>query len=315
MSDQNATPEESLLEPPTSTLGLHQVYPDSSVDTDDATIDIVAVHGLGGDSFSTFTKNDCLWIRDLLPSVSGFENTRIMTFGYKASVFLHPFAEQTRGRTFTFAEDLLNELVDNRSSPKERERPIVFLGHSLGGIVIKSALRHAHERYSVFGDILDSTNAIIFFGTPHQGSDLAKWASILNGLGKAFRVRNSAVVEELKRWSNPLNELTTTFSELAERFQITTYFETKPTNGILVVPEGSARMGQKHERISGLEADHRGVCKFSAEESNWNRVSARLRAIARDIRQRVDLAFPTVPAGLVNNQEKHTRDQSEGLFR
>jgi hypothetical protein len=47
-----------------------------------------------------------------------------------------PFTKTTTGRVFTFGEDLLGALSDARLGA--RGRPIIFLGHSLGGIVIKS---------------------------------------------------------------------------------------------------------------------------------------------------------------------------------
>jgi surfactin synthase thioesterase subunit len=47
-----------------------------------------------------------------------------------------PFTKTTTGRVFTFAEEMLGALSDARVGA--RGRPIIFLGHSLGGIVIKS---------------------------------------------------------------------------------------------------------------------------------------------------------------------------------
>jgi protein SERAC1 len=99
------------------------------------------VHGLGGDSFSTWTKDGVNWLSDLLPlkaADGAFQNARIMTYGYDARVFIRPFAAKTTGRTFTFAEALLGDLSDMRSSQEEKVRPLIFMGHSLGGIVIKS---------------------------------------------------------------------------------------------------------------------------------------------------------------------------------
>jgi hypothetical protein len=81
---------------------------------------VVAVHGLGGDAFSTWTEKDsrCLWLRDLLPQSKSFNHARIMTFGYDARSFLGPFQEATTGRTFTFAEALLFDLFNARSTPE-----------------------------------------------------------------------------------------------------------------------------------------------------------------------------------------------------
>ncbi|KAK8209716.1 hypothetical protein IWZ01DRAFT_527990 [Phyllosticta capitalensis] len=289
--------DESRLEPPSNTLGLHQVYPDPKAQRNDMTIEkdaldlpIVAVHGLGGDPFSTFTRNNCLWIRDLLPSSPYFENARIMTFGYDARAFLHPFSKQTNGRVFTFAENLLGDLDVKRISPMEKRRPIIFLGHSLGGIVIKSALRYAHERRGLYGNVLDSTKAIVFFGTPHQGSDAATWAAFLGSLGRAVHLRSTEVLDELKRWSNPLVELTRVFSELRDKFQITSFYEKEATNGMIIVPEGSAVMGAKMERIRGLEADHHQVCKFTESDSNWHTVLMYLEAIVCKIREGLEPA-------------------------
>jgi hypothetical protein len=49
-----------------------------------------------------------------------------------------------------------------------------------------------------------------------------------------------------------------------------------------VVNEGSARLGQRNERIVGLAANHFQICKFATEtESNYRRVLSRLEAIVR----------------------------------
>lgn len=100
--------------------------------------------------------------------------------------------------------------------------------------MIKSALRHAHALDFLYGDILRATQALVFFGTPHQGADIAVWGAYLGGVGRAIGLRNTQVVDELERWSDPLVELTVTFAELAPRYEITTFFETKKTHGVMV---------------------------------------------------------------------------------
>lgn len=88
-----------------------------------ADLDIVAIHGLGGDAFATWTSlNGHLWLRDSLPQA--LENppvdysygpddskiARVMTFGCDISVITKASSE----RSFTFAENLLSELKDRR---------------------------------------------------------------------------------------------------------------------------------------------------------------------------------------------------------
>ncbi|OHE97572.1 hypothetical protein CORC01_07187 [Colletotrichum orchidophilum] len=306
--DSTEAIDDDWLKPPASTLGLHQVYPDPKLKSKPI-IDVVFVHGLGGDSYSTWTKDKSLWIRDLLPQSELFQNARIMTFGYDARAFLTPFASQySHGRVFVFAEALLSDLKDKRAAAAAKKRPIIFVAHSLGGIVVKSALRHAHMLPGLYGDILQSTNAIVFFGTPHQGSDLAVWASFLGGLGRVVRLRNTRVVDDLKRWSNPLVELTTAFAEMWERFDITTFYETKKTHGVMMVPEGAAKVGQKNEQARALLADHVGVCKFSVDDPNWVSVQGRLNAVAEKIYEQLEVETNGVKGDSIEDLEQRLKN-------
>jgi hypothetical protein len=77
---------------------------------------IVAVHGIGGNSFSTWTDGSSLWLRDFLPDSEHFKNTRVMTFGYESSIFTSPFAPTPLGRNFTFGEALANDLLMKRKT-------------------------------------------------------------------------------------------------------------------------------------------------------------------------------------------------------
>lgn len=130
---------------------------------------IIAVHGLGGDAFTTWTaSNGKLWLRDFLPDQlrdppddfkSGPDDTkvaRVMTFGYDANMFTRAATQ----RTFAFAEVLLAQLNEKRGKAAVREnvpqksvsslllinastqkrRPLMLIGHSLGGIVIKKVI-------------------------------------------------------------------------------------------------------------------------------------------------------------------------------
>ena len=74
------------------------------------------MHGLGGGAFTTWTDKDTgnLWLRDLLPQF--FPNSRIMSYGYDASV--HP--SRSTLDILNYAENLLFELNTYRRSEKVR---------------------------------------------------------------------------------------------------------------------------------------------------------------------------------------------------
>ena len=95
---------------------------------------IVAVHGLGGDWQGTWTdENGKLWLRDFLPSQ--LPNARVMSYGYYSETV---FTQSVEDITDT-AIILLERLTTKRQEVEERERPIMFISHSLGGIVVKKA--------------------------------------------------------------------------------------------------------------------------------------------------------------------------------
>lgn len=116
-------------------LGLFPFQPDSA----ESFVDIVAVHGLGGHYEDTWTwkpanansDTPCNWLKDLLPVE--IPNARIMSFRYNSAVA----PSHSIGDISTFAVQLVQLLRRERDSDRQRRRPIIFVCHGLGGIVVK----------------------------------------------------------------------------------------------------------------------------------------------------------------------------------
>jgi hypothetical protein len=106
------------------------------------------VHGLNGDARQTWKDRTTgkLWLQDFLPNA--IPDSRIMTFGYD-SAFV--FGSSMAGLD-DFALDLLDRIRATRQSEvlacnllcsrypdnfQAKNRPLVFICHSLGGIVVK----------------------------------------------------------------------------------------------------------------------------------------------------------------------------------
>lgn len=199
------------------------------------TVDVVAVHGLQGDAFKTWEHdNGSLWLRDFLPDDIPY--ARIMSFGYDSMVAFSNSVAKLEDK----ALELLNRLSTKRNiAGRSCARPIVFVCHSLGGLVVKNALIIAHERTGDvhYKDILDNTKAIAFLGVPHSGSNSAWWASIAVNALKAASIgvaTNSALVEDLKRDSTMLTRISKQFVDLGKDLVIYTFYETQKVSGILV---------------------------------------------------------------------------------
>ena len=98
-------------------------------------VDIVAIHGLNGHHQKTWTETTAdgkvNWLHDFLPKQ--MPNARIMSYSYNSAV---EFSKAAAGIKI-FAEQLLEDLMARRVTQRERERPVIFICHSLGGIVFK----------------------------------------------------------------------------------------------------------------------------------------------------------------------------------
>jgi len=68
-------------------------------------------------------------------------------------------------------------------------------------------------------DILESTVAIAFMGTPHAGSDLANWAKILTSLSRILRRTNKEIVDVLRPDSEMLANLQQEFHTMLDARQ------------------------------------------------------------------------------------------------
>ena len=86
----------------------------------------------GGDSQTTWTLGHVFWPKDLLPS--DVPRARILTFGYKAEIL--SFWSPPHNNTIKESAERLNmELFSLRDKTATLERPIIFVAHSLGGII------------------------------------------------------------------------------------------------------------------------------------------------------------------------------------
>jgi hypothetical protein len=207
---------------------------------------IVAVHGLGGHWRHTWTgdsgKN---WLRDFLPlqlQDAGI-TARVLSYGYDSDTAF--------SKAVTDIDDvagmLLDRLVGERQSREEKSRGVIFIAHSLGGILVKKAWRVfvleqilatdslqamilANERSKYYGDLLLHVRAVVFLGVPHRGSDIAFWATFAANIlryGQVSLRTNPTYVKALQKNSPTFANISTQFVDRAEQLLIRTFYETE----------------------------------------------------------------------------------------
>ncbi|KAI9904940.1 hypothetical protein N3K66_001469 [Trichothecium roseum] len=138
-------------------------------------LDICAVHGLNGNAFDTWAANGKMWLRDFLPLHARFRRSRIMTFGYSSLIG----DEDNVAGMSEWAHSLLTALATARKSEDEKTRPIIFICHSLGGLVVREAMVRLHSAPGSYPSLDVRLCGLLFLSTPHSGSAAADWNSYL----------------------------------------------------------------------------------------------------------------------------------------
>ena len=241
-------------------------------------VDVVFVHGLKGDPHYTWTAEESktFWPAQLLPSFVEEEKARILTYGYDADT--SSFTDsQSRNSLASHAENLLVELVANRRIRGANQRPLIFVAHSLGGLLVKQALVSSAEfPGEILRSIFVSTYGILFLGTPHRGSSIAEWGSLLERIGSAVLPRKlidtqPQLVDALKKNNETLRSVDGWFLQLSSRFHLYFFHEGKPSNlggslQYIVDEESASPILQNVERAS-INTNHSRMCKFENDSA------------------------------------------------
>ncbi|PMD32251.1 YVTN repeat-like/Quino protein amine dehydrogenase [Hyaloscypha variabilis F] len=239
-------------------------------------VDIVFIHGLGGSSRMTWSKDhnlDFFWPLKFLPHETDINEARILTFGYNAN--FRPGSGKNKMSVLDFAKDLLYDLKYGQDESAEEledlmmgERPIIFIVHSMGGLIVKEAYMQG-QNDPTYAAIIKSVSSIIFLATPHRGTNLAETLNRI--LQVSFITNPMQFIAELAAGSQTLQKLNEQFRHVAPKLQIVSFYETRPTTmfkkaQIMVVEKDSSVLGYPGEISKPLDADHHGVCKYSSPD-------------------------------------------------
>ncbi|KAF5987678.1 hypothetical protein FBULB1_1835 [Fusarium bulbicola] len=220
------------------------------------------------------------WPVDLLSR--DFADSRILVFGYDSEIIKYSTGSVSENSVFSRAKDLLFALGLERPL----NRPLICVGHSLGGIIFKEMLSRASSstRYE-HQNILESVEAVIFLGTPHRGSvDIAAKGEVARSLLSALGVATTPVIlDSLGLKNTDLERAQEEFSRLwhTSNFRVKTFQEglILPKLGKKVVPEYSSLIGNHQEHAETLQADHLEMCRYSGKDDpNYRKVAGEIRS-------------------------------------
>ncbi|MCJ1386808.1 hypothetical protein MMC17_009936 [Xylographa soralifera] len=242
-----------------------------------AEVDLVAVHGLNwanAPAFAvrTWTAGDMgeerLWLKDMLPH--RLPHVRVLLYSYNSNVAFHT-SQVVVG---DIAEDLLRKLMKKRRG--SLERPLVFVAHSLGGLVVKRAVVKARNNPE-YSSISQSAKNFAFFATPHRGGYGAELGQAAAGLVRRLGMNpRNGIMEALRKDSHIAPEINSDFVDGQDNYRICSFFECKPMPGLsaLIVERRSAilDLGRSETRIPCINANHSTICKFALEDESYREI-------------------------------------------
>ncbi|XP_049289755.1 protein SERAC1 isoform X2 [Anopheles funestus] len=188
------------------------------------------------------------WPMEWLPK--DFPSIRVLGLDYDSSLSQWSATgcpcEKYDGKLQKRAAEFLEKLA---TSDVGQDRPIIWVGHSMGGLLIKSIMVQALESPNPkVRRLAENSRVVMFLGTPHRGSGVAKLKQHTSAL-----VWPSVEVQELEENSTQLLHLNKTFLRAVDGLgprkpEIITLCEGRATVltsfklAIHVVPESSARI-------------------------------------------------------------------------
>ncbi|KAH8588285.1 P-loop containing nucleoside triphosphate hydrolase protein [Bisporella sp. PMI_857] len=240
----------------------------------DCLLDIVLVHGIQGHPEKTWAakESQAYWPHDKLPQ--SFPKARVLVYGYDSRIS-HFFSGPANQNSFLgHAKNLLVDLQAVRED--NPARPLLFICHSLGGILVKDILRRCEpgresHRPRRNNDIYNSTIGILFLGTPHRGGNYGS-------LGKAAErvVRhlgfdtNNLILRDLQSNSTAFEIINDEFLRmLHNRSPPITIYSFQESSGLAgvcglkekVVDDESSKLGHRFETVATLSGNHMDMCR------------------------------------------------------
>ncbi|GAB1318190.1 NACHT and WD domain-containing protein, variant [Madurella fahalii] len=255
-------------------LGLHAV-----TNPKDPIADIIFVHGLGGSAFRTWSwkRNPENFWPTWLSRDEHLGSCRVLTFGYNSN-----FKGDARGLdVIDFAKDLLLQML-NYPNGLGKGRPILFIAHSMGGLVVKKAYTLGkHDKR--FAGLISGTAGIIFLATPHRGS---RYAKTLNNILAATSIvaQPKTYIAALERQSPVIQDINEVFGHQCEDLALVSFYETLPTRlmfaKLIIVEKDSAVLGYANEMSASMNADHNTISKYENEfDPNFVKLKDTLRRL------------------------------------
>ncbi|EED16284.1 conserved hypothetical protein [Talaromyces stipitatus ATCC 10500] len=254
-------------------------------DPSDARLDIILVSGLKIDQKDwTSAENSIFWPEKLL--ATQIPKARILVFEYDEDLTLDVFWNK-RDLISSNSDDLVNSLMDERRGEKA-ERPLVFIAHCLGGLVVENALMRANKNEKK-RQLVTCAIGLLLLGTPHYQS------ATLSQAKKYFQLAQKDVPSDsdLQALSKHVLAIPQSFAEFIQSnpINVESFYEGAPViiaddQEIELVEESLAKLPGDFPDPTMLKGNHHSMSRFESErDKDYKNVSRVLADWVEDLPQ------------------------------
>ena len=241
-------------------------------------------------SWSYNRDENLFWPKVWLPTELDIRTARILSYGYNAH-FTSQGPNSIAGIA-DFAKQLLFDMKFGKDSLGEDlnvgHRPIIFVVHSMGGLVFKKAVMQGHND-DEFKGLISQVKAVLFLSTPHRGTNLAETLNRILSVS-IFNHTPKRYISELMQNSPFIEDINEEFRKHAPMLQIFSFYETLETaigpKRVMILQRASSTLGYPHEVTTPLNADHHHVCKFpNREDLSYRSIKGVIKSLVSSCRE------------------------------
>lgn len=230
-----------------------------------------------------------MWLRDALPEQ--LPAAHVLIYGYDSKLAKSNSFQNLSDVASRFRDSLQIALGKGRSC-----RPLIFIAHSLGGLILKQAIIQMKSGDPADLENLKSTFAILFFGVPNQGMDIRSLLAMVHGQP------NLPFLATLDKNNGLLHELIENFQAVFDfrDSYVVSFYETaeSPTarfnegkwsmtgDPAVLVDRYSAKSGRvwedKPSNLYPINCTHSEMVKFPENDEDCERVLNKLKFFAEE---------------------------------
>ncbi|KAJ5712968.1 uncharacterized protein N7483_010149 [Penicillium malachiteum] len=260
--------------------------------------DIIAIAGLDGHAYGSWQGRGNLgrmWLRDFLSK--DLPQCRTMIYGYNSKLSSHGV-----DTILDYGRELMEEIKKIRNTKELQQRPLIFIAHSFGGIILAHCLVRAiqtmEEDHPAITSLHRATYGMMLFAIPHKGLVIDDIQQMLASDGRHPR---GQLLQQISSKSDLLIHQLADFKNLIRDRKVVSFYETEQTRRLawdsdsgrwnrtgdfMTTVDADSALLQLPDHVEDkvpLHADHSMIVKFDARNAAGYRTTLdKLRQFSKD---------------------------------